>query len=256
MPELHIPFDPLNPGHFFACCGLFECCCRAQPAATASFTASESAPRRAGMLIHTPAPVDLRAILTTLRDAVCEPVAEGERAVRPIRMEFNGQTVVLDWWLDFFRQETTPFKCWAGQVTSGKLFTDLPALIDPDTPAEELFYRPALTRSKLGIDPRSAWNALDFGFSPDKHNRDTATYPIVEVLGALGLQTFRPVAARRGSIAYHLWCVPLPLNVARLAAIAPWPGLPLFRYEFSIGKRGQSYKFFTFASLAERISDS
>ena len=24
MPELRIPFDPCNPGQFYACCGLIE----------------------------------------------------------------------------------------------------------------------------------------------------------------------------------------------------------------------------------------
>lgn len=255
MPELRIPLDPLNPGQFFACCGLFECCSWAQPLARAWFAADESSPRRAGFVLETPAPFDLAGALEAFKNAAYEPLADyDQKAVQPVKVALGSRNVVLDWWLDVFREETTPFKCWAGQVTSGKLFADLPALIEPATPAGTLFCAPKPTRSKLGIDPRSAWNALDFGFSPDKHNRDTATYPIVEVLGAFGIQAFRPVAPKRESIPYCLWGAPLPVAVARLAAFSPWSGLPLFRYEFSIAKRGQSYKFFTFASFIERTS--
>ena len=252
MNELRIPLDPLNPGHFFACCGLFDLLARRVVMTRGHFTCDEATPRRAHFILTSAEKLDLAGLLESVRSGSFEPLPHDQKAIQPIAVNMNGKRLVLDWWLDTFQEDTTPLKCWAGQVTTGKLFTDLPGLIDAATDADTLFYRPALTRSKFGIDPRSAWNALDFGFSPDKHNRDSATYPIVELLGAIGLQGFRPDTRDRRSIAYRLWSDPLQLPVARLAAFSGWPGLPSFRHRFSIAKRGQSYKFFTFAEFTER----
>jgi CRISPR-associated protein Csb3 len=251
MTKLRIPLDPLNPGHFFACCGLFDQSAARAPVVRGRFETNENTPRRAWFVLEGDEPFDLGDVLTEVRDATYAPqTSHPQKAVQPIETSLDG--LILDWWLDAFRVETTPLKCWAGQVTTGKLFTDLPQLIDPATEPECLFYAPALTRSKLGIDPRSAWNALDLGFSPDKHNRDSATFPIVEMLGAIGLQGFRPVTSRREAVGYRLWSEPLQASVARLAAFTEMSGLPGAEYQFSIAKRGQSYKFFTFAEAVPR----
>jgi CRISPR-associated protein Csx14 len=254
MNELRIPLDPLNPGHFFACCGLLDLLGCGTPTVRAHFTCDEATPRRAHFIVTSAERIDLAGLLDSVRGGSYEVLPHDQKAIQPVAANLNGHRLVMDWWLDTFQEDTTPLKCWAGQVTTGKLFADLPPLIDVAADPDALFYSPALTRSKFGIDPRSAWNALDFGFSPDKHNRDSATYPIVEMLGAIGLQGFRPRPDTRDrrSLEYRLWSVPLHLSVARLAAFSGWPGLPSFRYRFSIAKRGQSYKFYTFAKFEER----
>jgi CRISPR-associated protein Csb3 len=104
-----------------------------------------------------------------------------------------------------------------------------------------------MTKTKFGVDPRSAWNTRDLGFSPNEQGRDSATFPTVEILAAIGLQGFRPNSDRRIGVQYSLWKTPLPASVARLAFREPWDGLPHSKYQFSIAKRGQSYKYFTFA---------
>jgi CRISPR-associated protein Csb3 len=259
MDELRIALDPANPGQFFASCGLFDILSSSSTGncAYARFEADEAAPRQAHLIItgdDLPTP---QTVLEELRNATSEPddsVEENIRiqeSIRPIRLVSSSQTIVLDWWLDEFRENTTPLKCWAGQVTTRKLFADLLPLIDPLTDTARLFTSAAMTRSKFGIDPRSAWNALDFGFSPDAHNRDAVTFPIVEVLGAIGLQGFRPIVDRRQA-SYFLWMTDLPTSVARLGGVAAWDGLPRFEYKFAISKRGQSYKFFDFAQFIER----
>ena len=252
MNELRIPLDPLNPGHFFACCGLFDLVGWDLPMVRGHFVCDEATPRRAHFILTSGERIDLAALLGSVRGGSYEALPHDQKAIQPVAAHVNGRGLVLDWWLDTFQEGTSPLKCWAGQVTTGKLFADLPPLIDAAADPDALFYSPALTRSKFGIDPRSAWNALDFGFSPDKHNRDSATYPIVELLGAIGLQGFRPDTTDRRSLEYRLWSDPLHLPVARLAAFSAWPGLPSFRYRFSIAKRGQSYKFFTFGEFGER----
>jgi len=254
MNELRIPLDPLNPGQFFACCGLFDLLSVDAPEVLAKFESSESTAREAAFVVEG-STWKLGSILTMLSQADSESVQPQEReiddGILPVQLRCGEKLWLLDWWLDEFYDKTTAFKCWAGQVKSSKLVTELLTLVDPGTPDQSLFAASTMSKAKFGIDPRSAWNALDLGYSPNSHNKDAATYPAVEVLGCLGLQTFRPPAKRR-TVGYSLWTEPLPLSVARLAAFRPWPGLPRLEYEFSIDKRGQNYKFFSFAQFRGR----
>jgi len=256
MSEIRVPIDPLNPGQFFACCGLFEMLPKGQAQALARFEVSESAPRKGHFVVEN-AGGELGSLLTVLREAQSEGVqldgdVEGaEGAVQPVRVWTAQEQWLLNWWLDEFQDKTVPWmKCWAGQVRSAGLVSELLSLLEPSTPAVSLFTGATMSKAKFGIDPRSAWNALDFGFSPNAHNKDAATYAAVEVLGCFGLQTFRPFL-RASIVRYNLWTDGLPLRVARLAAFRPWPGLRRFQYEFSVDKRG-SYKYFGFASFKGR----
>jgi CRISPR-associated protein Csx14 len=255
MDEVRIPIDPLNPGQFFACCGLFELLSGKGQEVFARYEASELTPRRATFVVEGSTRT-LSSALGMLRQAESESVRPADRegmeeSVFPVALSCGERCWSLDWWLDEFRDKTTQLKCWAGQVKSGNLVSELLTLIEPESAEQSLFTASAMSKAKFGIDPRSAWNALDFGYSPNAHNKDAATYPAVEVLGCIGLQTFRPVLKKR-LVSYCLWTEWLPLTVARLAAYRPWPGLSRFEYEFSIGKRGQSYKFFGFAQFRGR----
>jgi CRISPR-associated protein Csb3 len=209
-------------------------------------------PRRAEFVVAGSVIPGLGSILQALRDSSCEQLEKAEPSVDPVMLHIGGRSMVLDWWLDEFREEAVNLKCWAGQVTTRKLFDELPKLIDPVKAVADPLQFPGMTKSKFGADPRSAWNALDFGYSPNVHNQDAAAYPVTEVLAAIGLQGFRPNAASRSMVTYSLWTVPFPLSVARVAAVSPWDGLPRFDYQFDIDKRGQSYKFFTFGQFRER----
>lgn len=252
MADIQLRLDPCNPGQFFACCGLFELAAAESGRAVALFVCDENLPRKAEFHIAGTGVPELRSLLQSVRNLTFESIPQAEPPVHPIRLHVAGRTIDLDWWLDDFREKTTNLKCWAGQVTTRKLFEELRALIDPAKAAEDPMQFPGMTKSKFGADPRAAWNALDFGYSPNVHNQDAATYPVVEVLAAIGLQGFRPNASGRSKIFYSLWTVPLPLAVARVAAVTPWEGLPRFDYRFDIDKRGQSYKYFTFGQFQER----
>jgi CRISPR-associated protein Csx14 len=243
--------DPLNPGQFFACCGLFELMAKATPGACAHFVVDDASPRRAEFVLEGEGLPALATLLRALREADFEMIEESEKSVWPVRLTVGGNVSVLDWWLDPFRVGPSNLKCWAGQVTTQKLFADLLPLIQSESGPNELMIAAAMSKSKFGVDPRSAWNALDFGFSPDKQGKDAATYPAVEALAAVGLQGFRPNVVRREG-AFHLWTIPLPLAVARMGAVAPWDGLPRLDYQFSVAKRGQSYKYFALAEFQQR----
>lgn len=247
MSELRVRMDPLNPGQFFASCGLLELVDLEIPGVLSQFVPDPAFPRVANFIISES--VDLKQILSRLRSAkpdFAEGPSEPPVPVRPATLAYNGYTLVLDWWLDEFRQQTTPLKCWAGQVTSAKLFSELLPMLDEESSGADLFERSRMTKSKFGVDPRSAWSALDLGFSPNEHGSDAATFPAVDILAAIGLQGFRPGGGR--DVMYHLWHVPLPAAVARVAFSTPWDGLSTCGYRFSIKPRGQSYKYFTFAS--------
>jgi CRISPR-associated protein Csx14 len=253
MTELRVPLDPCNPGQFFACCGLFELA-GDSPNTSGQFVCSEGRPRHAEFAIAGPETPSWESLLAQLHDLTFEPPAgteEIEESVRPGVVSPAGRTLELDWWLDAFQDGNTNLKCWAGQVTTRKLFEELPSLIDPHTTAEKLMRSSCMTKSKFGVDPRSAWTALNYGSSLNAQNRDAVTYPAVEVLAAIGLQGFRPDVKKRRGVGYSLWTEPLPRAVARLAAVKPWDGLPRFDYTFDIDKRG-SYKYFTFGRFEER----
>jgi CRISPR-associated protein Csx14 len=256
VADLKIRMDPLNPGQFFACCGLLDLIDLEGPGALAHFTFDPARPRVAHLVVG--ADVSLRAVIAGLKSAKARFPDEGGKApvaIRPAVVPYRGLEIELDWWLDEFREDTSNLKCWAGQVTTRNLFSELLSLLDEDSSGDDLFERPQMTKAKFGVDPRSAWNALDFGFSPNEHGADAATFPAVEILAAIGLQGFRPVVERRAGT-YSLWQVPLPASVARLAFTDPWRGLPARTYEFSIAKRGQSYKYFTFATNSNKESAS
>jgi CRISPR-associated protein Csx14 len=242
--------NPLNPGQFFACCGLLELVTLDNVGALSRFVLDAFRPRAAEFIIETQHNhcISLTEVLTRLKEAHADyPDENIEPAVRPVSIPYSGTSLILDWWLNEFRDGTKNLKCWAGQVTTKNLVSELLTLLDYADTAGDLFDCSSMAKAKFGVDPRSAWNALDVGFSPNEHGRDSATFPAVEILAAIGLQGFRPKAERRDGVCYCLWQTPLPAAVARLAFSQPWAGLPHRRYSFAIRKRGQSYKYFTFA---------
>lgn len=245
-----VRLDALNPGQYFACCGLLDLLSRRTPRVRGHFQLRADAPRSGEFILEGAGEEEVRQLLLEIRGGIYAPAEHAEEAIAPIQARIGTDELELDWWLDVFREAATSLKCWGGQVTSGRLFPELASLIEPDLPAQSLFQFSAFTKSKFGVDPRSAWNALDFGYSPNEHSQDAATYPMVELLAAFGLQGFRPVVETR-TVTYCAWANPLPASVARLAAFSPWEGLALSAFSFDIAKRGQGYKYFTFAKLRE-----
>lgn len=253
MSDLRVHLDPLNPGQFYACCGLLELAGLERGPVISHFEQEPGHSRVAWLQLRGISDDFLSKTLGMLRGAASSLSfdVDHEASTSPVLLAFGEHVVELDWWLDDFSDKPTTLKCWAGQVTTRKLFQELMALLETDVSGADIFQRGRLTKSKFGVDPRAAWNARDFGYSPNEHGIDSVTFVAVEVLAAIGLQTFRPVVRWRGRTAlYHLWTAELPLCVARNAVNAPWDGLPHHAFQFSIGSRGQSYKFFRFAEAA------
>jgi CRISPR-associated protein Csx14 len=248
MNKISVPFDPTNPGQFYACCALIDLFDLSGARVQSRFRVSDHHPRTAEFELRSEQQMDLSLLLSEIRIASFEAINHPEKAVKPIRLSLARGDILLDWWFDPFRIKTVSIKCWAGQVTTERLMAELLPMIDPAADIKVLFQVPRMMKTRFGVDPRSAWNSLDIGYSPNEHNQDTTTYPLVELLAAIGLQGFRPNSQTRSSVMYSVWKNWLPRVPARRAATIGWPGLSCRSYQFSIEKRGQSYKYFTFAT--------
>lgn len=257
MPDTHlnVSLDPLNPGQFFACCGLFELLSREEPGVLSSFVFETQRPRMATFCVQTSrGPEAFEMVLRRLRNATAAFPRPDIEPVSPTVISYHKNELTIDWWLDEFREKTTNIKCWAGQVTTRRLFEDLMPRLDVKSTCQDVFDRSAFTSSLFGVDPRSAWNTLDLGFSPNEHKVASTVFPAVEVLAAIGLQYFRPDSSKRSAVRYSLWTDRLPASIAQLAFSAPWDGMQGVDLIFEICKRGQSYKYFSFARSAEKES--
>ena len=49
---------------------------------------------------------------------------------------------------------------------------------------------------RFGFDPRSSWDTLNTGYSPNDQGEEVDSYPATELLAAIGLQTFPPLAGQ------------------------------------------------------------
>jgi CRISPR-associated protein Csx14 len=251
MPELRIPLDPCNPGQFYACCGLIELFELSGTQTLSKFVVNWRRPREATFVLASDTALELGAIAKAVREAryrsLPRPEAKDKKpetdSIAPVQVTIFGREIVLDWWLEWFRQRARQLKCWAGQVTTRKLICILPALL---AGGDLSFDEGVLTTTRFGIDPRSAWVALNLGYSPNEQGQESRTYPVVEMLGAFGLQGFRPAGSRAEGFTYHLWLSPLPRVVVRSVCARSWPGCESAAYRFSLGVRG-SYKYFSFA---------
>jgi CRISPR-associated protein Csx14 len=243
MPEYRIPVNPSNPGQYFACCGLFELAELAAPGGEALFEGGSVFALNTDALM----PPQRFELLPHLGDERYEVTLE------PLDFSFFGRVLKLNWWLNETLTGKSRLKTWGGQQRPRTVLAELLRLLDYSTPCEALFDAAVYTTSRFGVDARSAWDALDAGYSPNDVGQQSTTFPWVEVLAVVGLQGFRPAEQQRARYRYATWGSPLPLVAARAASAAPWPGLRVCLFEFPIAGRGQGYKTFLFAEGANDV---
>lgn len=152
-------------------------------------------------------------------------------------------TLKLDWWYETLTPQRkikakSAWKMYAGQQTAEKISHDMTAkaaqLLKENSISclTDLIKSSAKMTGRFGFDPRSSRNALDTGYSPNDLKLPIATYPFAEMLTALATQYFFPqrnqpsagITSSRGWIKnnvfqYALWKTPLPITLARVAAI-------------------------------------
>lgn len=246
MPEHRLSLDPQNPGQFFACCGLFELSELIANGAEAHFEDNGET-----FILKTDAPVPPQDLSLEPQSETYEPTLE------PLGLKVGAGGLTLSWWLNETFRKKGPLKTYGGPQTPRGVFEELLRLLDFATPFESLLRVSAYTTSRFGVDARSAWDAIDVGYSPNDERRKTdkqsRTFPWVEVLAVVGLQGFRPLEKSRSHYRYTAWLTPLTLVPARAACAVPWPGLPSRDFRFEIASRGQGYKTFLFAQGVDHV---
>jgi len=243
-PTISVKVDMTNPGQFFACCGLLELADRLWPGAEGWFEGDR-------FLLYIGKHVEnaLYHILKKLSESTLDSdKSRGQGPLHPVRIEAFGLS--LDWWIDG-SGDKTPLKLWAGNQTSIGIMQTLQEASKTllSIASSQVFDADQQLSGRFGVDPRAAWNALDIGFSPNTQSMKVASFPIVEMLAAAGLQRFRPVLQEELCLSYSTWGIPLPVLVAPIASRRMVLKESSRQYRFEITKRG-SYKGFGYANAS------
>lgn len=260
--NVRVNVDPSNPGQFLACCGLLELADRLWPGAEGWFTGTEFCITGSG---------PIETILALLVMDPPEEVTrlpsglEVKRLIAPLRLSFDGgatERMTLDGWMavkvdkdEVVAVANPPWNFWSGQQTSLRIWGALRAALAEQLMKTELadisdlFNQRVLLSGRFGFDPGPAWNALDAGFSPNEQKLEVASSAAVELLAAIGLQRFRPLAAAdRASFEYVTWGQPLAPAVAAAAAVGVFSVPSALRYRCRVVSRG------SYAALAYSTS--
>jgi CRISPR-associated protein Csb3 len=280
-PTIRVRLDPLNPGQFFACCGLLELADRAwtggaegwfeEPAdffCIAPFARTEGEDHGASALLARLGASTLssalmsdaeRARLNELSDKKVNitPATEDERA----RLEelwdrakdgplalgepFN---LRIAWHLDDAAGGSR-FKTWAGQQTLVPIAKNLKAAADQaqvDATGGDWLLTRAVCANSLHVDVPAAGSDIDVGFSFDPLKIASANRRVfVELLALIGLARFRPRRFGRENLhGYATWTVPLTPEVAAAAACGAMKDMVCRAFEFRLLFRTKYLKSF------------
>ena len=237
--DIEIQVDATNPGEFFACCGLLELADRLSSGAAGwydsdRFHISFSDVSRS-VTIHEALWSVVNAGVEGESDDKVSPLHLGE----PLKMR-------LSWWLRPEGGSNRVLKTWAANAGSLQMFSKwenpLKEILEEEDPnPTNLFRRQTLLQGPYGFDAKFGWDALSVGFSLNEHTRykKSQARPVVETLGAIGLQRFTPdIDLSSGIVRYATWKIPLPPSVACLAAMGKLPHATLTKLESETTKRG------------------
>lgn len=114
-----------------------------------------------------------------------------------------------------------------------------------DERRDELTERPFDAVTPIGgsfnLDARSAWTALDAGYSPNNQKHGVEASPVVEMLAACGLQNSRPDRDGKDQRRYRYtaWNVALPVELGRPAFSGRLP-VPGRRFTFRLQASGSN----------------
>lgn len=235
-----------NPSQYFACCGVLE---------LASLRDPSSAGRFADDAFVLDSACGLRDALNTLQTARVQPIGNPKDDV-PLILHIGGASILLDWWT-MDSAQTTKLKCWskgAGGCASYLLFTNtqknkLGVLVasqrllraDYD-PAAILSLRTMAKR--LDVDPRSSWQAVDIGYSPNDNPINIEAYVVTELLAAIGLQRLRLRLSDEEYFEYYAWTIPLCVQTI---AAANYCDSRCRKFRFYRESRSKNNSRFTFA---------
>lgn len=236
-PTVTLTLDPLNPGQYFACCGLLELADRYWAGAQGWFERRCFclAPMTADQPNH-----GLKDLLETTATATLEQIDPDDDFASPIGVGAPFR-LRLDWWTT-----QRDLKVWAGSMRALRIARAMQAALgdervvlqrlldhgqvvyDPDEPDNKV--EPFYFDARRGASAQ----AIDIGFSPDALQMTTTAYPAVEFLSLVGLQRFRPRTTDvRRVFDYFTWSAPLDARIAAAATCGelPFVGAHAYRFE-------------------------
>ncbi len=244
-PTMAINVNLRNPGQFYACCGLLELAHHLWGTEACGWFDTT----RFCLHVSERSLDDVnRQLMDLLRKMTFEATDEKDRGSPIMVCVDSGQEYLLDWWANRVYWKGS-LRTWAGQCTSLQLMTESHR---EGIKAEDVvsgFDLTAKMTSRLSVDPRASWTAIDAGFSPNDQNFTVATFPFVEFLAAIGLQRNRPDPKGRGHWIYTVWKTPLSSPLSPTAKhILPSSQTVLCRFQRL--PRGK-YGYFTLAIEGE-----
>lgn len=229
--------DVANPGHYFACCGLFELAACLTPTVQGHFgqdekqqwwfTLTSESDCRKDFTLESVLALFSGAELTVLGfqtndeedddidtndDGATDDAADKKAPPLKLGLPFN---LPLDWW-DTSTKETSALKVWAGSMdclriaramkdATGKIISEskrtdgkLSLLFDNRVVYEQKKSKPQKVEP-FCFDAKRGPNAdaRDVGFSPNTLKLESDAAPAVEILALIGLQRAIPVPAKQ-----------------------------------------------------------
>lgn len=269
MAEAAIPVDPLNPGQVFACIGFLEAADVLLGCAEGAFDWSDASDVRFRLRAHGEVSPVVR-VLEFLDKASAraaapkgsanfdgwnrgwgatpEEVAQAQGYPIPdppspatlvCVLSEGANTITIDHWGDKAGRDNVKFWAGAGGYPGAALARDALALISGRAvnAASNPFALAAPQSSSFRLDWRRDYIPIDAGFSLNEHDEiETIGFPLVELLGAIGLTHARPSRPeRRNKLQYcygfagracsseRHWLPPSILRAALGAANLPFP---------------------------------
>lgn len=285
--EASIPVDLFNPGQVFACIGLVEAADVLAGDAEGVFDWSDPADVRFRVCARgAESPVEkvlaffdvakARAVALEGSPSIERWTASwGERPAVVLRsagypfpdppspatlvcvLEHDGQRIAIDHWGDQTARDNVKFWAGAGGYPGAGLARDALELVRGRAlaAAADPFALAAPQSSSFRLDWRRDYVPIDAGFSLNKHEgMDTLGFPLVELLGAIGLTHARPTRPSwRDKLEYvygisgrarraDAWWLPLPLLRASLAGggALPFPNRQFRMFLSWPGQEGQA----------------
>jgi CRISPR-associated protein Csb3 len=278
MGYASVPVDLTNFGHVFGCLGLLEATEILLGGAEGAFDWSAYPATFALRTDGHDHPV--RAVLEFLQQAQLCCVSPGDSwtdrdvtdcprmvtrdvswAEKPdpanMPMALRGATrtgsalISLSYWADNTGRFHTRFqKATNGNSVYRRLnnaFSVMPT-IDLQRATAAPFDYEARTETLFRLDPRGSVDPLDAGFSPDNLRKGrkgglavrVTTYPLCELLAAIGLEHARPREVTSTELEYSVWAEPLPVVLARavVGCGLDVPSAKHFRVEHVASKQG------------------
>jgi CRISPR-associated protein Csb3 len=283
MAEASIPVDLFNPGQVFACLGFMEACETLLGGARAAFDWTSAQARfvlAAGgddnPFVHVLTFLSKAEVVAVAPSGsinvaswnkgwgpletspLCAPAPFPDPpspATFPAVLRHAGRTLAFDHWGDETQRDNVKFWAGAGGYPGAALLRDAVELVRTRCAAAagDPFNLRAAQSSSFRLDWRRDYIPIDAGFSPNEHGKiETVGFPLVEILGALGLTHARPKRiSRANKLDYRYGVVAragaggslLPLSFVRASLGSSTLPFPQRSFRMSLGwpgKEGQA----------------